>query len=350
MSLPDRMLAITIPTPGGPDALRPAEVVVPAPRPGEVLIRVAAAGLNAPDLGQRRGSYPPPPDASPLPGLEVAGEIAALGAGVSGWQPGDRVVALCNGGGYAEYVAVPAGQVLPAPADWSLAAAAALPETVFTVMQTLVIRATLEPGMWVLVHGAAGGIGGAAIQMATALGARAIGIVSSADKAAYVTALGAEAVIDRTHEDFVDRTLALTGGTGADRIVDIVGGDTLQKNIAASARFGHIVLVSTQAGAMAEINASQMLMKQLTLSGSTLRPQTPATKAGIAAQLAQRIWPAIADGRIRPPRVRWAPLAEAPRGHRALEQRDNYGKLVLLTPWGEAIGAAGIGDNPIESD
>lgn len=349
MTLPSTMLAITIPTPGGPDALRPAQVALPPVGPGDILIRVAAAGLNAPDLGQRRGSYPPPPDASPLPGLEVSGEVAALGEGVTRWRLGDRVVALCNGGGYAEFVAVPQGQVLPAPDGWSLAAAAALPETFFTVTQTLVMRAGLDAGMWVLVHGAAGGIGGAAIQIARALGARPIGVVSSADKAAYARALGAEATIDRRGDDLVARVLDITGRHGADRIVDIVGGDLLQKNIAASARFGHIVLVSTQAGAMAEINASQVMMKQLTLSGSTLRPQTPATKAAIADRLATSVWPAIADGRIRPPRVRWAPLADAPRGHRALERSDNYGKLVLLTAWGQAIGAAGNGDNPIES-
>ena len=344
------MLAITIPTPGGPDALRPAQVPLPQAGPGEILIRVAAAGLNAPDLGQRRGSYPPPPDASPLPGLEVSGEVAALGDGVTRWRVGDRVVALCNGGGYAEFVAVPEGQALPAPQNWSLAQAAALPETVFTVTQTLVMRAGLQPDMWVLVHGAAGGIGGAAIQIARALGARPIGVVSSAEKAGYATELGAVATIDRTTEDFVARTLEITGRHGADRVVDIVGGETLQKNLAASARFGHVVLVSTQAGAMSEINASQLMMKQLTLSGSTLRPQSRGTKAAIAERLARDIWPAIADGRIRRPRVRWAPLVEAPRGHRALEQRDSYGKLVLLTPWGQAVGAAGIGDNPIESD
>lgn len=350
MPLPSAMLAITIPTPGGPDALRPTQVALPALGPGDILIRVAAAGLNAPDLGQRRGSYPPPPDASPLPGLEVSGEVAAMGDGVTRWQVGDRVVALCNGGGYAEFVAVPQGQVLPAPQNWSLAAAAALPETFFTITQTLVMRAGIEPGTWVLVHGAAGGIGGAAIQIARALGGRPIGVVSSADKAAYATSLGAEATIDRRGEDLVARVLEITGRHGADRIVDIVGGDLLQKNIALSARFGHIVLVSTQAGAMAEINASQVMMKQLTLSGSTLRPQTPATKAAIADRLARDVWPAIADGRIRPPRVRWTPLADAPRGHRALERGDNYGKLVFLTAWGEAIGAAGNGDNPIESD
>ncbi|MDC9825052.1 NAD(P)H-quinone oxidoreductase [Devosia sp. ZB163] len=350
MSVPAEMIAVEIAAFGGPEMLQPVMMPVPVPGPGEVLIRVAAAGLNAPDLGQRRGTYNPPADASPLPGLEVGGEIAALGPGVRDFTPGDPVVALTNGGGYAEYVAVPAGQVLPLPLGWSLLAGAALPETFFTVEQTLVMRAGLEAGMHVLIHGGAGGIGGAAIQRVKLAGAIPIAVVSDAAKAAYAQNLGAAEIINRKTEDFVARTLSITGGTGAERIVDIVGGDALDRNIRASARFGHIVLVSTQAGPKAEINAGLLMMKQLTLSGSTLRPQTREVKAAIAQSLRANVWPGLADGRIRPPRIRAVPLTEAARGHVELERSDNFGKLILITSWGETLRkTGGDADNPIES-
>lgn len=334
MSIPDEMTAIAIAAPGGPEMLRPVRQAVPMPKPGEVLIRVAAAGLNAPDLGQRRGTYAPPPGASPLSGLEVAGEIAALGDGTGGHAPGDRVVALTNGGGYAEFVAVPAGQVLPLPSGWSFAEAATLPETYFTIEQTLVMRAGLAAGMFVLIHGAAGGIGGTAIQVSRLHGARPIAVVSNAEKAEYARSLGAEAMIRHDEEDFVARTLALTADHGADRVIDILGGEMLDRNISASARFGHIVLVSTAGGAKAEINAARLMMKQLTLSGSTLRPQTSEVKAAIAASLKANVWPALEDGRIRKPRLQRFALAEAPAAHRALDTRANYGKIVLLTGFG----------------
>lgn len=347
MTVPADMTAIAITVPGGPEVLKPVRLPVPTPGPGEVLIRVAAAGLNAPDLGQRRGSYPPPADASPLPGLEVGGEVAALGDGVSGWTVGAPVVALTNGGGYAEFVAVPAGQVLPLPPGWTMRSGAALPETFFTVEQTLVMRAGLAAGMHVLIHGAAGGIGGAAIQIARLFGAIPIAVVSDAAKAQYALDLGAVAAIRRDAEDFVARTLELTGARGADRIVDIVGGDTLDRNISAAARFGHIVLVSTLAGPDARINASRLLMKQLTLSGSTLRPQSRETKAGIARHLLDHVWPGLADGRIGKPRITAFALADASAAHSALERRDHYGKIVLVTPWGARRGEDR--DNPIES-
>lgn len=347
MTLPPEMNAIAITVPGGPEVLRLVRLPTPVPGPGDILIRVAAAGLNAPDLAQRRGTYPPPAGASPLPGLEVAGEIAAIGPGVGGWAPGQSVVALTNGGGYAEYVAVPSGQVLPLPSGWSMRAGAALPETFFTVEQTLVMRAGLQPGMHVLVHGAAGGIGGAAILLCLHLGARPIAVVSDAAKAGYVRSLGAMAVIRRDTEDFVARTLELTDGRGADRIVDIVGGDTLDRNIVAAARSGHIVLVSTLAGPQATINAGRLLMKQLTLSGSTLRPQSSETKAAIARRLLTRVWPALGDAGFARPRIRAFRLADAAAAHAALEAPTHYGKIVLLTDWGAGIGADR--DNPIES-
>ena len=328
------MIAIAIAAPGGPDMLQPVRQPVPAPRADEVLIRVAAAGLNAPDLGQRRGAYAPPPGASPLPGLEVAGEVAALGDGAIGFAVGDRVVALTNGGGYAEYVAVPAGQVLPLPTGWTPIEAATIPETFFTVEQTLVMRAGLAPGMFVLIHGGTGGIGGTAIQVCRLHGARPIAVVSSAAKADYALELGAHAAIRHDREDFVARTIAITAEHGADRIIDMVAGENLERNIAAAARFGHIVLLATASGAKAEINAARLMMKQLTLSGSTLRPQTSEVKAAIAASLRATVWPALADGRIVKPRLQRFALADAPAAHRALEERANYGKIVLVTDFG----------------
>ena len=350
MPLPNDMLAIEIPAPGGPEVLRPTRLPLPEPGPGEVLIRVAAAGINAPDLGHRRGTYRPPPDASPLPGLEVSGEIAAVGPGTDGFSPGDRVVALCNGGGYAEYVAVPAGQVLPLPRGWSLLAGATLPETFFTIEQTLVMRAGLAAGMDVLIHGAAGGIGVTAIQVSRALGARPIAVVSGDQKAAYVRDMGADAVILHTSEDFVARTLELTGGKGADRILDMAGGETLVRDIEAAARGAHIVLVASLSGEPSAISAGKIVMKQLTISGSTLRPQTRETKAAVAQGLRRDAWPALEDGRIRPPRTRMLRLEDAARGHAEMERRENYGKLILLTAFGCAEAQTAPGpDNPIES-
>lgn len=328
------MLAIAIAAPGGPDVLTPRRVPLPVLAEGDVLIRVAAAGVNGPDLAQRRGLYEPPPGASPLPGLEVAGEIVALGTATTGWAIGDRVMALTNGGGYAEYAAVPFGQVLPVPDGWSLAEAAALPETWFTVTQTLVMRAGLAAGMVVLVHGAAGGIGGAAIQIAGILGARAIGIVSSDDKADYCAGLGAVAVIDRTRENIAERVMALTDGHGADRIVDLVGGAMAAVNVAAAARGGHIVQISTLEGATATFPLRGLMSKDLTLSGSTLRPQPPATKAAIARRIRSDLLPALATPGFERPHVTTFALAEAPAAHAAMESRRHRGKLVLLTPFG----------------
>jgi NADPH2:quinone reductase len=329
MDVPARMNAVVVTEPGGPDALGLRRVPVPVPRPGEVLIRVAAAGVNGPDLAQRRGRYDPPPDASPLLGLEVSGEIAAFGAPVTAFVPGDRVVALTNGGGYAEYVAVPSGQVLPLPRGWSLLEAAALPETFFTVQQTLVMRAGLSAGMTLLVHGAAGGIGGAAIQIAGVVGARPIAVVSTSSKAAYARSLGAAETIIHADEDFVARTLQLTNGEGADRILDMAGGETLARNIDAAARSAHIVCLASLSGQPSAIHAGKLVAKWLTISGSTLRPQSAATKADIAARLTDAIWPALEDGRIRPPYIRPLPLENAARAHAWMEERQHFGKLVL---------------------
>lgn len=337
MTLSKHMQAIVISRPGGPEVLERQSCAMPACDPGQVLIRVAAAGVNGPDLSQRRGHYDPPPGASPLPGLEVAGEICAIGDGVHGWNIGDLVMALTNGGGYADYVAVPHGQVLPAPEGWSLAEAAALPETWFTVTQTLVIRAGLTSGMTVLVHGASGGIGGAAIQIAAILGATAIAVVSSPAKADYARRLGAVATIDYTSENVGERAMALTEGRGVDRVLDIVGGAMTAHNIAASARGGHIVQVSTLDGAKVEISLRALMARDLTLSASTLRPQSAATKAAIASEIRARLLPALnMPGFIRPNVTRF-PMAKAAEAHRAMEARDHLGKIVLLTDFGASL-------------
>jgi putative PIG3 family NAD(P)H quinone oxidoreductase len=328
MNLPQTMTAIVAAAPGGPDMLAPATVAVPVPRPGEVLIRVAAAGVNYPDIAQRRGDYPPPQGHSPILGLEVSGEIA-VPAGP--WRAGDKVVALTNGGAYAEFVAVPVGQILPAPEGWPLVDAAALPETWFTITQTLVMRAGLTAGMSVLITGAAGGLGGAAIQIARILGAEPIALVGSGEKADYVRTLGATTIIRHDTEDVVARTRELTGGRGGDRILDMLGGDATARHIEAAAPFGHIVQVATLGDRNAQIPLNKLVAKQLTLSGSTLRPQSPETKAAIAAHLREHIWPALDDPTFPRPKIRRFALAQAADAHRAAENRDHFGKIVLLT-------------------
>ena len=320
------MLAIVADGFGGPEVLGLQTVQTPVPGAGEVLIRVAAAGVNAPDLSQRRGDYPPPAGASPRLGLEVSGEIVVA---AGSWALGDKVVALSNGGGYGQYVAVPAGQVLTAPANWSLIDAAALPETWFTITQTLVMRAGLTAGMSVLVTGAAGGIGGAAIQIARILGADPIAIVSSAEKADYALHLGARAVIRGDSEDVCARARELTGFRGADRLVDVVGGDMTRHLVDAAARSAQLVLIGSLGGRTSTLPLGKIVGNQLTLSGSTLRPQTPETKAAIASHLQRHLWPALGDPALPHPRIRRFALAEAAAAHRAMEDRAHYGKVVL---------------------
>jgi NADPH2:quinone reductase len=331
------MLAVEISTPGAPDVLKLTTLPIPGLRPGEVLIRVAGAGVNAPDLAQRRGHYDPPPGASPLPGLEAAGVIAALGAGASRYVIGDRVVALCNGGGYSEYVAVPEGQVLPLPQNLGFTAGAALPETYFTIQQTLVMTAGVSAGMSVLIHGAAGGLGGAGIVIATLYGAAVLAVVSSEEKAVYARSLGATAVIDRRHEDVVARARELTGGRGVDRVIDIVGAAPLAGSIAATAVDGHILVLATLAGTHAEINAGLIVSRRLTLHGSTLRPQPPATKAAIATSLAEKVWPALMAGKLSLPRLESFPLTDAAGAHRSMEEPGHFGKTVLITDFGRGF-------------
>lgn len=329
MTIKDQMQAIEISAPGGPEVLRPIVTATPVPRPGEVLIAVTAAGVNGPDISQRQGAYPPPADSSPLPGLEVSGVVAAMGEGETRFAVGDAVVALCNGGGYAAYVAVPAGQVLPKPANWSQVEAATLPETFFTLQQTLIERAGLAAGQTVLVHGGSGGIGASAIQLCRLFGATPVVTVSSAQKAEYARSMGAAHTIDYTSEDFVERIKALAAGRGADIIIDIIGGDYANRNLKACAYGGHVIQLAIRGGAKAEINLGLILMNALTLSGSTLRPQTAATKARFAQALHTKIWPAIGAGNIVPPHIKTFPLENAADAHRAMEAKDRFGKIVL---------------------
>lgn len=337
MTIPTQMQAVVITRPGGPESLEQQSWPVPDCGAGEVLIRVAAAGVNGPDLFQRRGHYDPPPGASPLPGLEVAGEIAAIGEGVSRWAPGDGVMALTNGGGYADYVAVPVGQVLPLPDGWSAIEASALPETWFTVTQALLMRAGLDAGMSVLVHGAAGGIGSAAVQIARLKGARAIAVVSNQAKADYATRLGAFATINHTTEDVAARARALTDGRGVDRVIDIIGGPMTQTNIAASARGGHILVLATLSGSMATVALGTLMASQLTLSGSTLRPQTPATKAAIAHRIETDLLPHLSEPGFIRPSVSVMSMHDAAKAHARMETREHSGKIVLLTPFGAQL-------------
>ncbi|WP_417584593.1 NAD(P)H-quinone oxidoreductase [Pelagibacterium sp.] len=329
MTFKDQMQAIEILAPGGPEVLRLSNCATPRPNAGEVLIAVAASGVNGPDISQRQGAYPPPADSSPRPGLEVSGRIAALGEGEVRFQIGDDVVALCNGGGYAPYVAVPAGQVLPKPENWSHIEAATLPETFFTLQQTLIERAGLAAGQTVLIHGGAGGIGASAIQICRLFDAVPIVTISSAEKARYAKAMGAAHTIDYTNEDFVERIKSMTNGRGADIVIDIIGGEYANRNLKACAYGGHVIQLAIQGGARAEINLGLILMNALTLSGSTLRPQPTATKARFAQALRSNVWPAIRAGAIIPPRIKTFPIERAADAHRAMEADSHYGKIVL---------------------
>lgn len=323
------MRVIEISTPGGPEVLCCAQRPRPLPRADEILIEVHAAGVNRPDLAQRAGAYPPPPGASDLPGLEVAGRIVALGAEVTGWRLGDAVCALCNGGGYAEYVTVPAGQCLPLPPGLSMVEAAALPETFFTVWSNVFMRGHLAAGEVLLVHGGASGIGTTAIQLARALDATVYATAGSAEKCAACERLGARRCFNYRNEDFVAGLLAATADRGADVILDMVGGDYLPRNLAALAVDGRLLQIATQRGREAPLDLALMMRKRLTLSGSTLRPQSATAKAAIASALRAQAWPLLQDGRVRPVLHRVLPFAQATDAHRLLEQGEHVGKIVL---------------------
>lgn len=326
--LPPTMECVEIAAAGGPEVLRSARRSTPAPGPGQVVIEVAAAGINRPDLLQRQGVYPPPPGASDLPGLEVAGRVAALGEGVVRPAKGDPVCALVAGGGYAEYVAVDARHCLPVPTGFDMIAAAALPETFFTVWHNVFERGRLAAGETLLVHGGAGGIGTTAIQLGHAFGATVFATASAA-KLAACRALGARRAIDYTTEDFVEVVKAETGGRGADVILDMVGGDYIARNIKALAPDGRLVSIAFLKGSTAEVNLMPVMIKRLTLTGSTLRPQPADAKARMADALAATVWPLLDTGTIKPVVHAVFPLAAAADAHRMMEANQHIGKIVL---------------------
>jgi len=324
------MIAIEIREPGGPEVLVPVERPQPAPGPGEVLIRVAAAGVNRPDVMQRRGQYAPPPGASDIPGLEVAGTVEAIGDSVSDWQIGDRVCALVAGGGYAELCVAPAPQCLPVPAGMSFTDAAALPETFFTVWSNVFDRGHLMAGESALIHGGSSGIGTTAIQLARAFGARVFATAGSAEKCAACERLGAELAVNYRDTDFVAAVRAATGGRGVDLILDMVGGEYVSRNLDALAVDGRLVQIAILGGAKAQINMLPILQRRLTVTGSTLRPRPVAEKGAIARALRERVWPLLESGAVAPVIFQTFPLQDAGAAHRVMESSLHIGKLVLV--------------------
>ncbi len=332
-TLPETMLQIAVPKAGGPENLVVETAAVPVPRAGEVLIRVAAAGINRPDVQQRKGNYPPPADANPVLGLEVAGVIVALGEGVDRLHPADRVCALVNGGGYAEYCVAPAVQCLPWPAGYDAVRAAALPETFFTVWANLFQIGRLSAGETVLIHGGSSGIGTTAIQLARQFGARVFATAGSAEKCAACVSLGAEAAINYKTEDFVVRTLELTGGLGVNVVLDMVAGPYLSRNAQVLAQQGRLVVIAVQGGNKdPDLDIRLVMMKRLTITGSTMRPRTRAEKGRIAADLLERVWPALDQGFCAPVIHGVFPLADAAEAHRLMESSTHIGKIVLTMP------------------
>ncbi|WP_329464199.1 NAD(P)H-quinone oxidoreductase [Streptomyces sp. NBC_01431] len=323
------MYAITIPEPGGPEALVWAEVPDPVPGEGEVLVEVAAAAVNRADVLQRQGFYNPPPGASPYPGLECSGRIIALGTGVSGWSVGDEVCALLSGGGYAQKVAVPAGQLLPVPDGVELTDAAALPEVVCTVWSNVFMVSQLRPGETLLVHGGASGIGTMAIQLGKAVGAKVAVTAGGPEKLARCAELGADILIDYREQDFVDEVRKATEGAGADVILDIMGAKYLERNVQALAVNGRLAVIGLQGGAKGELNLGALLTKRAAVTATSLRGRPASEKAAIVAAVREHVWPLISGGRVRPVVDRAVPLADAAEGHRVLEASTHVGKVLL---------------------
>jgi NADPH:quinone reductase len=330
MSLPPKMRAVEVSRPGGPEMLTPAERPLPQPRPNEILVKVAAAGVNRPDLLQRMGLYPVPPDASDLPGLEIAGEVAARGTAVTLWNPGDKVCALVHGGGYAEYCVAPEVQALPVPGGLSLLEAASLPETFFTVWSNVFDRGALKPGETLLVQGGSSGIGVTAIQMAAAMGNRVFATAGSDEKCAACVRLGAEKAINYRTQDFLAEFKAATGGKGVDVILDMVGGDYVPKELKCLADDGRLVFIAFLRGPKTELNIDPVLRRRLTITGSTLRPRTVEFKGYLASNLREKIWPLIEAGKIKPEIYKTFPLEQAAEAHRLMESSQHIGKLVLV--------------------
>jgi putative PIG3 family NAD(P)H quinone oxidoreductase len=321
--------AITLPEPGGPDALVLADVPDPLPQPGEVVVDVVVAGVNRADVMQRQGFYDPPPGASAYPGLEVSGRIAQLGDGVNGWSVGDEVCALLTGGGYAERVAVPTGQLLPVPAGVSLEDAAALPEVTCTVWSNVFMTASIQPGEVLLVHGGGSGIGTMAIQLGREVGARVAVTAGSPEKLEVCRELGASILVDYRSEDFAEVVRAATEGHGADVILDTIGAKYLARNVGLLAANGRLVVIGLQGGRSAEIDLGVLLAKRCALVATTLRARPAAEKAAIVAAVREHVWPLVADGRVRPVVHAFHPLADAARAHREMEASTHVGKLLL---------------------
>src|SRR5438477_3693586 len=323
------MRAVEISRPGGPEVLKVADVPKPSLKPNEILVKVAAAGVNRPDVLQRMGHYPVPPDASPLPGLEIAGEVVELDAQVKMWRRGDKVCALVNGGGYAEYCAVPESQALPVPKNLSLVEAASLPETCFTVWGNVYDRGRLTPGETLLVQGGTSGIGVTAIQMAAATGNRVFATAGSDEKVAACLRLGAEKAFNYKTQDWVAEVRAATGGKGVNVILDMVGGDYVPRELKCLAEDGRLVFIAYLRGPRTELDIDAVMRRRLTITGSTLRPRSSEFKGAIARSLREKIWPLIEAGRIKPQVYKTFALADASEAHRLMESSQHIGKIVL---------------------
>jgi len=328
-NIPAMMTAVEITEPGGPDVLAACQRAVPDAGEGEILVRVAAAGVNRPDVIQRQGLYPAPPGASDIPGLEIAGAVVALGSGTQRWQLGDRVTALVPGGGYGEYCTAHWSNALPVPNGLTMAQAAALPETFFTVWSNVFDRGGLSEGETFLVHGGTSGIGTTAVQLAKAFGATVIATAGSDEKCAACRDLGADLAVNYQTDDYVKAIKEFTSGKGANVILDMVGGDYVERNYAAAAIEGRIVQIAFLNGAFAEFNMMSLMLKRLTHTGSTLRARTPAFKAEIAAALEEKIWPLLASGAVKPVMDSSYPLGEARAAHARMESSGHIGKIVL---------------------
>jgi NADPH2:quinone reductase len=328
-SIPLQMTAIAIRTPGGPEVLTPEPRPVPTPGAGEILVKVAAAGVNRPDVMQRMGQYPPPPGAPDIPGLEIAGEVVACGSGVTRWKEGDKVMALVVGGGYAEYCLAHESHALPVPSGLSLIEAAAVPETFFTVWYNAFERGRLAAGETALIHGGTSGIGTTAIQLAQAFGARAIATAGTPEKCEACRKLGAEVAINYKTEDFVEATKKATGGRGADLVLDIIGGDYIERNYEAAAVEGRVLQIAFQSSPRATVDFRRLMLKRLTHTGSTLRARTVADKAAIARAIEAKVLPLIATGRVKPVIDSTFALREAAAAHARMDSSQHIGKIVL---------------------
>jgi putative PIG3 family NAD(P)H quinone oxidoreductase len=330
MTLPDEMSHVDLASPGGPEGMRIVRGARPGVRAGEILVRVEAAGVNRPDVLQRMGAYPPPPGASPILGLEVAGEVAAVGEGVFSFKPGDRVTALVNGGGYAEYCVAPASQALPFPKGYDAVKAAALPETFFTVWANLFQMAGLTEGESVLIHGGTSGIGTTAIQLARAFGAEVYATAGSAEKCAACVSLGAKRAINYREEDFAAVIREETGKRGVDAILDMIGASYFEKNVASLARDGCLSIIAFLGGSVAEkVDLTPIMVKRLTITGSTMRPRTAAEKQAIRDELLAEVWPLLEAGTVAPVIHTVLPFTEVVEAHRLMESSAHIGKIML---------------------